>query len=214
MTLYVWTHPPTPKYFFVDGRHPPRPATALDSPIVDDPELLDWTVKSVLAPYNVNYHDYPEQLNTAGRRFTQRGWNTFAQSYIDSGNFAEMKARDVAVLRPGAARSDRPPIHGRRRRRSPTRSSFRGSDLPEHPAADTQNLMVNRHGVRTNSDDHPDGLAVDSSSPAPLAGEAPCSSRTALCGRFIVGSILPGPATAQQSSAGNGQGQARTTASR
>jgi len=43
---YMWTHPPTPKYFYIDGKHPPRPATALNSPIVDDTELLDWTVKA------------------------------------------------------------------------------------------------------------------------------------------------------------------------
>ena len=88
---YVWTHPPLPKYFGIDGKHAPRPLRALDSPIVDDTELLDWTVRAVLAAYNVNYHDYPEQLNTAGRRFTQHGWNTFATSYINGGNFAEMK---------------------------------------------------------------------------------------------------------------------------
>jgi len=89
--LYVWAHPPTPKYFFVDGKTPPRPARALDSPVVDDAELLEWTVKAVLAPYNVNYHDYPEQLNTAGRRFTADGWASFARSYINDGNYEEMK---------------------------------------------------------------------------------------------------------------------------
>jgi len=89
--LYVWMHPPTPKYFFVDGKNPPRPARALDSPVVDDAELLEWTVKAVLAPYNVNYHDYREQLNTAGRRFTADGWASFARSYINDGNYEEMK---------------------------------------------------------------------------------------------------------------------------
>jgi hypothetical protein len=55
----VWlrTHPTPPKYFFVDDKHPPRAAAALDSPIVDDTELLEWTVKAALAPYDVNYPD-------------------------------------------------------------------------------------------------------------------------------------------------------------
>ena len=88
---WIWTHPPTPKYFIVDGKSAPRAMTAVDSPIVNDAELLDWTVKAVLAPYNVNYHDYPLELNTAGRRFTTNGWSTFAGSYIKSGNFEAMK---------------------------------------------------------------------------------------------------------------------------
>jgi intracellular multiplication protein IcmL len=159
--VYVWVHPPTPKFFFVDGRHPPRPATALDSPIVDDPELLDWTVKSVLAPYNVNYHDYPEQLNAAGRRFTQRGWNTFAQSYIDSGNFAEMKRAMLLCY----AQAQRAAIV----RRSTVVDGALAYEV-QFPLVqtcqntqqqNTQNLMVTAMVVRTNSDDHPDGLAVD-----------------------------------------------------
>ena len=88
---YVWMNPIKPRYFFVDGKNPPRPAVALDSPIVDDTELLEWTVKAVLAPYNVDYFNYPVELNTASRRFTVKGWNTFANSYIAQGNFDELK---------------------------------------------------------------------------------------------------------------------------
>lgn len=88
---YVWLNPPPPKFFRIDGKAPPAPMAALDSPIVDDDELLQWTVKAVLAPYNVNYHDYPEQLNTAGRRFSVNGWNTFAAAFTKGGNLDAMK---------------------------------------------------------------------------------------------------------------------------
>src|SRR5208283_281182 len=47
----VWLNPVQPRYFFVDGKNPPKPVVALDSPIVDDTELLEWTVKAILAPY-------------------------------------------------------------------------------------------------------------------------------------------------------------------
>ncbi len=87
----VWLNPVQPRYFFVDGKDPPRPVVALDSPIVDDTELLEWSVKAILAPYNVDYYNYPVELNTASRRFTVRGWNTFAASYIATGNFDELK---------------------------------------------------------------------------------------------------------------------------
>jgi len=45
--VYIWANPPTPKYFIVDGEHAPRPVAALDSPIVNDAQLLDWTMKWV-----------------------------------------------------------------------------------------------------------------------------------------------------------------------
>ena len=34
--IYIWMNPPTPRYFYIDGENPPRPATPLTSPIVDD----------------------------------------------------------------------------------------------------------------------------------------------------------------------------------
>ena len=81
---YVWLNPPKPQFFQIDGKNPPRPLVALDSPIVDDTELLQWTVKAVLAAYNVNYRDYPEQLNTAGSDcfLDLEGWNSFAGAYM------------------------------------------------------------------------------------------------------------------------------------
>lgn len=159
--VYVWTHPPTPKYFFIDGRHPPRPVTALDSPIVDDTELLDWTVKSVLAPYNVNYHDYPIQLNTAGRQFTSNGWNTFATSYIRDGNFEELKRAMLLCY----AQAQRAAII----RRSMVVDGSLAYEI-QFPLVQTcqntnqqstQNLMMTAVVVRTNDDDHPDGLMID-----------------------------------------------------
>ncbi len=56
---WVWTHPPEAKYFVIDGNSTPRPIIPVDSPIVDETQLLEWTVRWVLAPYNVNYHDLP-----------------------------------------------------------------------------------------------------------------------------------------------------------
>jgi intracellular multiplication protein IcmL len=105
---WVWTHPAPPRFFFVDGKHAPRPVVALDSPIVDDTELLNWTVKAVLAPYNIDYYNYPQELGAASRRFTVRGWNTFAQSFITQGNFGA-ETRASAVPCAGAACGGDPP---------------------------------------------------------------------------------------------------------
>ena len=158
---WVWTHPPQPRYFLVDGASTPRPITPLDSPIVDDTELLDWSVKWVLAPYNVNYHDFPQQLNTAGRHYTQEGWNSFANSYIKGGNFEEMKrarllcfaqAQRAALIRQSA-------IFGGR---LAYQVQFPMVQTCQNSQQETsQDLMMTATVIRVDDIDHPDGLAIN-----------------------------------------------------
>ena len=158
---YVWLNPPKPSFFRFDGRNPPQPLVALDSPIVDDTELLAWTTKAVLAVYSVNYHDYPEQLNTAGRRFTANGWNSFAQTYKETGNLEAMKRarltcfaqneraaliREVKVLRGRLAYDVQ----------FPAVQTCQNVQLES-----TKRLMMTALVVRTAIDEHPDGLAID-----------------------------------------------------
>ena len=154
---YVWLNPPQPKFFRFDGRNPPQPLVALTSPIVDDTELLQWTVRV----YSVNYHDYPEQLNTAGRRFTANGWNSFAQAYKETGNLEAMKRarltcyaqtqraaliREVKVLRGRLAYDVQFPLL---------------QTCQNTQSENTKRLVMTALVVRTEIDDHPDGLAVD-----------------------------------------------------
>ena len=158
---WVWGHPVEPRYFFVDGKNPPHPVVALDSPIVDDTELLAWTVKAVLAPYNVDYYNYPVELNTASRRFTLNGWNTFANSYIGQGNFDELKK---ARLLCHAQAQRAAIIHQTSYQRGALAYQIQVPIVQTCENANqqsTNNLMISSIVVRTNSDDHPEGLAVD-----------------------------------------------------
>lgn len=158
---YVWLNPPPPKFFRFDGRNPPQPLVALTSPIVDDTELLQWAVRAVLAVYSVNYHDYPEQLNTAGQRFTANGWNSFAQVYKQTGNLEAMKRarltcyaqtqraaliREVKVLRGRLAYDVQFPVL---------------QTCQNTQSENTKRLMMTALVVRTDIDEHPEGLAVD-----------------------------------------------------
>jgi intracellular multiplication protein IcmL len=159
--IWLRTHPAPPRYFFVDGRHTPREVVALDSPIVGDTELLEWTVKAALAPYNVNYNDYPLQLNTASRRFTPHGWNTFAQSFIERGNFEELKRARLLCH----AQSQRAAVLHQ--------TSLSGGALAyqvQVPIVQTcenvnqssdSHLLLIVNVIRTNADSYPDGLAID-----------------------------------------------------
>lgn len=164
---WVWTHPVPPRYFFTDGKDMPRPVVALDSPIVDDTELLEWTVKAILAPYNIDYYNYPAELNTASRHFTVHGWNTFARSFIASGNFEELKRARLLCH----AQTERAALI---RQTSYVRGAL--AYQVQVPIAETcenvnqtstNRLMVTALVIRINSDDHPDGLAIDQLVAAP-----------------------------------------------
>lgn len=158
---YVWMNPVKPIFFISDGKGFTRPLTPVDSPIIGDTELLEWTVQAAVAPYNVDYFNYAKELNTASRRFTVRGWNTFASSYVGQGNFDELKRARLLCH----AQSQRAAvIH---------QTSYVQNALAYQVQVpivqtcenvnqtSTNNLMVTALVVRTNAEDHPDGLAID-----------------------------------------------------
>lgn len=158
--IYVWTHPPTPKYFVIDGRKA-REVTALDSPVVDDAQLLDWATRAVLAPYNVNYNDYPQQLSAATRKFTLRGWNSFATSLTDTKNFETMKRGRLLCYAQGQKAAIISEVT-----RVGDALAYR-IELPivqtceNSNQSNTQRLTIKALVVRTNEEDRPDGLAID-----------------------------------------------------
>jgi len=158
--VYLWTHPPTPKYFVIDGRKA-REMTALDTPIVDDAQLLDWSTRAALAPYNINYNDYPQQLSAASRRFSKRGWNSFATSVMDTKNFETMKRSMLlcyAQAQRAAVISDVATISGSLayRIQVPIVQTCQNSNQNI-----TQNLVIKALVTRTNAEDRPDGLEID-----------------------------------------------------
>lgn len=159
--LYTYAHPTPPRYFRVDGQSPPRPMVALDSPIVDDTELLQWTVKAVLAPYNVNYHDYPTQLNDAGRRFSVEGWNSWASSYMRGKNLDALKTGRMLCY----AVATRAPLINK-----PSVTAGRLTYEIQFPMVqtcqntqqeNTSNMVMVATVKRIDSPDYPDGLVVD-----------------------------------------------------
>jgi intracellular multiplication protein IcmL len=160
-SVWLQTRPSQTRYFLVDGRNPPRPVVALTSPVVDDTQLREWTVRAVLAVYNVNYHDYAEQLNTAGRRFTTNGWNSFATSYIQSGNFDAMKRARMLC----SAETQRAAVI-----REAKIDNGRLAYTIQFPILQTcentqqsspNNLLITATVIRTDDVDKPDGLAID-----------------------------------------------------
>ncbi len=158
---YVWMNPSQGTFFRIDGRTPPQPLVPLSSPIVDETELLQWSVKAVLAPYSVNYHDYPEQLNTAGRRFTPNGWNTFAEEFKRTGNLDAMKRARLlcyAQAQRAALIRETKVINGRLAYdvQFPIVQTCQNTQQES-----TTRLMVTALVVRTDIQNNPDGLAIE-----------------------------------------------------
>jgi intracellular multiplication protein IcmL len=158
---YVWLNPPLPKYFFVDGRNPPRPVVALNSPVVNDAELLNWTVAGILSVYNVNYHDYPVEFSTARQKFSDNGWKSFGSAYRNSGNFDAMlkgrllcyaQAQRSAIIKEATffngALADRIEV--------PIVQTCENTQM-----ANSEKMMLRALVVRTNSENHPDGLMIE-----------------------------------------------------
>jgi intracellular multiplication protein IcmL len=158
---WEWTHPPKPVYFFVDGHNMPIQAKPLDSPIVDDTELLNWTVKWVLAAYNIDYYRYAEQLSAAGQHYTSTGWTTFANSLHDSGNFEKMKQSSLlcfAQAKRAAVIQKTMIVNGRLAYAIQFPMVQTCENTNDH---NDLNLMMTAVVVRTDEPDHPDGLAID-----------------------------------------------------
>jgi len=161
LALYAFTHMQPPNLYITDGLNQPRPVRALSAPIVDDTQIKEWAVRAVLGVYNVNYHDYPVQLNTAGTKFTQNGWKSFADAYIKSGNYDAMKKAMLLCdgqTQRAAIIKDTTLFHGALAYQIevPIVQTCRNSNQTS-----TQRLLLTALVVRTNDEAHPDGLAVE-----------------------------------------------------
>ena len=159
----IWAshHPPTPHYFYTDGKGTPYEIAPLDAPVMSDADLLIWTVSSVVAAYTVNFKEYRAQLTKAAAHFTIRGWNSFGAAFIQTGNFEEMKrARLVTTAQPERAATirDRAVIGDRLTYKVelPLIVTYENEN-----SANSAHLMVTLLVVRAIETTHPDGVAID-----------------------------------------------------
>lgn len=165
---WVWTHRPQPLYFYVDGQNAPRSAMPLTSPMLGQDQLLSWAIRWSLAPYNINYRDYPVQLNTAGRHYSLNGWNSFAKSFISQGNLAKLKqAKLLCYAQPVRAATVKAQIvvdgHARYVVQFPFIQTCENVNQQN-----TQTLMATATIDRVDDTDHPDGLAIEQLVAAPM----------------------------------------------
>jgi intracellular multiplication protein IcmL len=158
---WIWTHPEPSKYFSVDELNNPIPIQPLSGPVMGDTDLLNWTVSAILAPYNVDYYNYPTEMSEASHQFTLRGWNTFANSIISSGNFNELKSARLLCH----AQTQRAALivqtifdNGALAYQVQVPISQTCENVNQ---TSTNNYMISALVIRTNDSNYPKGLAID-----------------------------------------------------
>lgn len=99
MILYIWTHPPIPRYFPVSDAGRITRIQPLDKPkeFSNDSTILQWTTKSAIASYTFNYVNYMQELQAASIFFTPRGWDNFLDALVSSNNLEAIKVRKFIV---------------------------------------------------------------------------------------------------------------------
>jgi intracellular multiplication protein IcmL len=159
----IWRdhHPPPERFFYTNGRGMPYEIVPLDAPVMSDADLLEWTVRSVVAAYTVNFKEYRDQLSRASAHFTIRGWNSFGAAFIQTGNFDQLKrARLVTTAQPERAATirDRAVLDGVRTTKVeiPLIVTYENENQ-----SNTQHLLVTALVVRAIETEHPDGIAID-----------------------------------------------------
>jgi len=168
LLVRAWGIRPPPLYFFVDGAGAPRPAVALTSPILGPEDFLSWSVRWSLKPYNINYRDYPTQLNEAGAHFLQNGWNTFAQAFVAQGNLAKLKeAKLLCYAQPTRAATIRKQSIVNGHRQYVVQYPFIQT-CENVNQQNTQTLLATVTIDRVSDPDHPDGLAISQLIASPL----------------------------------------------
>jgi len=158
---WIWTHPVEPKYFSVDELSNPIPIQPLDSPVMSDTDLLNWSVSAILGPYNIDYYNYPSELNLAARQFTLRGWNTFANSFISSGNFNELKSARLlchAQTQRAALIVQTTHMYGALAYQVQVPISQTCENVNQ---TSTNDYMISALVIRTDDPNYPKGLAID-----------------------------------------------------
>lgn len=99
MIIYIWTHPPKPRYFPVSEAGRITRIQPLTEPkeFSNDSTILQWTTKSAIAAYSFNYVNFMQELQAASIFFTPRGWDNFLDALVSSNNLEAVKVRKFIV---------------------------------------------------------------------------------------------------------------------
>lgn len=97
LLVYIFTHPPAPKYFAttVSGRI--TPLFPLNEPNQSDSAVLQWANQAAIAAFTYNFVNYRDELQASSGFFTSEGWTQFLNALQQSNNLEAVKAKKLIV---------------------------------------------------------------------------------------------------------------------
>lgn len=97
LLVYLFTHPPAPKYFAttINGRI--MPLFPLNEPNQSDSAVLQWANQAATAAFTYNFVNYRTELQASSGFFTSEGWSQFLNALKDSNNLDAVKAKKLIV---------------------------------------------------------------------------------------------------------------------
>lgn len=159
LLLYIYMHPPAPRYFPTSLSGRITPLFPLDQPNQLDASILQWANKAAIAAFSYSYVNYRDELQASSGFFTDEGWTQFLTALKDSNNLEAVKARKFIV----SAEATRAPeilktgvIDGRYswRVQIPLLVTYQGQ------VEATQNVVVNMLIVRVPTLNSPSGIGI------------------------------------------------------
>lgn len=95
--IYIWTHPPSPRYFATATNGRIIPLVPLDEPNLSNAALLQWAQTAAIAAFTFDFTNYRQQLQAASEFFTAEGWESYVHSLIQTRNLELVKAKQLVV---------------------------------------------------------------------------------------------------------------------
>ncbi|WP_367606362.1 type IVB secretion system apparatus protein IcmL/DotI [Legionella sp. W05-934-2] len=97
LLIYIYTHPPAPRYFATSINGRITPLYPLSEPNQSDAAVLQWANEAAIASYTYNFVNYREELQAASGFFTPTGWRQFLLALQGSGNLQAVKENKFVV---------------------------------------------------------------------------------------------------------------------
>ena len=169
--VYDTLRPPLPNIWYTDGNQDDMYRVfPLSQPVLAADWITKWAEAATLQAYAVDFVNYRAEFTAAEKNFTPRGWASFAQSFINSGNLKKL----ISARLVGSAQAQAPPIV---KSVSIVKGSY--SFVVEFPLVATyqndnervtEQLMVDVYVVHVSVFQHPDGIAIDHIIATPYTG--------------------------------------------
>lgn len=95
--VYIFTHPPAPKYFATSISGRITPLYPLNEPNQSDSAILQWANQAAIAAFSYNFVNYRTELQASSGFFTADGWDQFLSALQSSNNLDAVKAKKLIV---------------------------------------------------------------------------------------------------------------------